>query len=175
MIFMSRETKILRPPFRLSELRELVVDYHRLPNAQFNMLVVVCGLPRSGKSTFARQLSSPMVEPDAVRLAFQGRPFIRETEEWIWSLVRLMVRSLFYAGHADVVTTGIYGSKIQRRQWLANEIWRPVFCCVETPVQECLNRAKATLRPELEPVVLDIAKTWTAPTSDEGPVVTVQF
>ena len=166
--------KTLSLPLELRDLRFEVARHFQTEHVSFNMLVVLCGLPRAGKSTVARQLGIPMVEPDAIRLAFQGRPFIHETEEWIWSLTRLMVRSLFYANHRDVVTCGVYGSTLQRKQWRKNDIWYPIFCVLQTPVAECVARARSKLREDLIKLIPEMAETWKPPTLSEGPVVEIK-
>ena len=35
-------------------------------------LIVMVGLPRSGKTTWARKQGYPIVNPDSIRLAFHG-------------------------------------------------------------------------------------------------------
>lgn len=151
-----------------------VVDFYKLDHTDFNMLIVLCGLPHSGKSTLARQLGIPMVEPDAIRLAFQGRPYIHETEEWIWSFTRLMVRSLFFANHRDVVTCGVNGSTLQRKQWRKNNTWYPVFAIVPTKLDVCKQRAMRNCREDLLRIIDELSQTWKPPSLDEGPVVEIQ-
>ncbi|KKK82651.1 hypothetical protein LCGC14_2801230, partial [marine sediment metagenome] len=46
-------------------------------------LILTVGLPRSGKSTWARKQGHPIVNPDSIRLALYGEPFIEEAEPMI--------------------------------------------------------------------------------------------
>ena len=150
-----------------------IAHYGIAPGVPFRVLGVACGLPRSGKSTWAMQQHVPMVDPDSVRLAFQGRPYIRETEEWIWSITRLMVRSLFFAGHQDVIVQGVNATTEHRKQWTANDLWFPVFCVFQTPADVCIARAKKNVRNDLISVIPHIARSWAMPTQDEGPVLII--
>ncbi|GAF94425.1 unnamed protein product, partial [marine sediment metagenome] len=62
-------------------------------------LILTVGLPRSGKTTWARKQGIPMVNPDSIRLALHGKAFIEEAEPMIWTIAKYMVRALFIAGH----------------------------------------------------------------------------
>lgn len=159
---MSKEIPTFTSNLDLRDLRMVALEHYRdhITDAQFKLLVVLCGLPRAGKSTLARKLGIPIVEPDAVRLAFQGRPFIPETEEWVWCMVRTMVRALFYADHNNVVTCGVFGTPSQRAQWLPNGLWFPVFVHVTTPASVCIERAKASLREDLIKHIQNLSRNW---------------
>jgi predicted kinase len=61
-------------------------------------LILTMGLPRSGKSTWAKQQSVPIVSPDAIRLAMTGQRWVGELEDMVWVVAKYMVRSLFLAG-----------------------------------------------------------------------------
>lgn len=41
-------------------------------------LILTIGLPRSGKSTWAKQQGCPVVNPDSIRLALHGKAYIQE-------------------------------------------------------------------------------------------------
>lgn len=164
------------PKVDTSRLRqEAILHYGITPGEQFNLLVVTCGLPRSGKTTWSKQQSDAViVDPDCVRLAFQGRPYIKETEEWIWSMVRLMVRATFMAGHQNVIVQGLNLTPEHRRQWLANGLWFPVFCWFDTPADECLRRAVKNVRPDLEKVITILPRNMSFPEPVEGPTVYIK-
>lgn len=51
-------------------------------------LVLMVGLPRSGKSTIARSGRVPIVSPDAIRLALHGQPFIASAEPTVWATAK---------------------------------------------------------------------------------------
>jgi predicted kinase len=71
--------------------------------AMTKTLIMTVGLPRSGKSTWAIAQGHPVVCPDAIRLALHGQPFIATAEPVVWATAKLMVASLFEAGHGVVI------------------------------------------------------------------------
>jgi len=164
------------PKVDVTVLRLAAIRHYGIPpGEQFNLLAVTCGLPRSGKTTWSKQQpDAVIVDPDCVRLAFQGRPYIKETEEWIWSIVRIMVRATFMTGHQNVIVQGINPSREHRRQWLLNELWFPVYCWFPTSEAECLARAKNNVRPDLEKVITTLSKSMRMPEAHEGPTVVIQ-
>lgn len=82
-----------------------------------NVLHIMVGLPRSGKSTVAKAMGHPIVSPDAIRLALHGERFLQQAEPMVWTLSRLMVESLFKAGHTDVILDSCSHTKRQRERW----------------------------------------------------------
>jgi hypothetical protein len=73
-------------------------------------LIVMVGLPRSGKSTWARKSGYPVVSLNGIRRAIAG-PGWRNDEDFdafssepvVWSHARVSLAALFYAGHRVVV------------------------------------------------------------------------
>lgn len=82
-----------------------------------NVLILTVGLPQSGKSTWARQQGFPIVNPDAIRLAIHGMPFVREAEPLVWVLARYMVSALFLAGHTTVILDATNTTRKRRDTW----------------------------------------------------------
>ena len=80
-------------------------------------LILTVGLPRSGKSTWARQQGHPIVNPDSIRLALHGRPFIAEAESFVWAIAKTMVRALFSAGHNTVIVDATNTTRKRRDEW----------------------------------------------------------
>lgn len=107
-----------------------------------NQLHVMVGLPRSGKSTVARQMKMPIVCPDSIRLALHGEEFIQSAEPMVWAMAEIFVKSLFLSGHTDVVVDACHVSKQSRMKWQSPD-WIVVYHPVRTPLSVCLNRAEA--------------------------------
>jgi predicted kinase len=68
-----------------------------------NKLILMHGLPRSGKSTWALEQGYPVVCPDAIRYCTTGKRWWGPIEYHIWATAKTMVRSLFLAGHKIVI------------------------------------------------------------------------
>jgi predicted kinase len=132
------------------------------------LLCVTVGLPRAGQAAWAKRQGVPVVSLDAVRLAFQNRPFIQETEEWVWAVVRVMVRSLFFAGHDCVILESTFHLRRQREQWMSNDLWSTVFCRFCDSPGQCQEQAVQDNRPEMVPLIDRLANSFEEPDPDEG-------
>jgi len=135
-----------------------------------NRLILTVGLPRSGKTTHARTLGFPVVQPDAVRLAVHGQRFLAAAEPLVWGLVDVMVRSLFLAGHDAVVLDATNVSRKRRDQW-RGRAWSREFHVLTTPADVCLDRAGEDA--EMRRVIGCMARDWEPVGEDEGTGVPV--
>ncbi len=136
-------------------------------NPDVPVLIVMVGLPRSGKSTWARKQCVPIVCPDFVRLAMYGRPYLEEAEPWVWVMTKTMIKSLFMAGHFVVILDAHNGTRKRRSDWI-NSMWQLVFKPITTEPDVCMDRAKATARPDLVPVIRKMASHWENVLPEEG-------
>lgn len=127
-----------------------------------NTLIVMVGIPRSGKTTWARRQGFPIVSPDAVRIALHGKPFIPSAEGLVWAMTRVFVRALFLAGHRVVILDATSITEEQRNAWTSKR-WGVRYRFIDTPVEECLRRAKDGGRPDLVPVIKKMVEKATAP------------
>jgi predicted kinase len=121
-------------------------------------LILTVGLPRSGKSTWARSSGFPVVNPDSIRLAVHGQAFKAEVEPLIWGLAHTMVDSLFLAGHPVVVLDATNTTKRRRREWVS-ERYECRYKVFDTPVEVCIERAMAG-QAYLIPVIGRMSKQW---------------
>lgn len=127
-----------------------------------HVLVATVGLPRSGKSTWARTQAYPIVNPDAIRLALHGQKFVMNAEPFVWAIAKVMVRSLFEAGHQTVILDATNTTQKRRDEWKSKE-WATYFKVFDTDKAECLRRADA----ELSPVIERMAASFELLTGDE--------
>lgn len=122
-----------------------------------NTLILTVGLPRSGKSFWSRQTGLPTVNPDSIRLALHGQEFCPSAEPMVWAVARLMVKSLFLAGHPVVILDATNLTPRRRDEWLSKD-WTCEYVGFTTPMEVCLERAHATGKPNLCPVIRRMAK-----------------
>lgn len=126
-------------------------------------LIAMVGLPRSGKSTIARELSlkfgAPIVCRDAVRLAMHGMRFQTDAEPMIHAVTHYMLRALFITGH-EIVICDETNYSIQAREKLRSKMWDTEFYVVDTPVSICKERARLTNQVDLIPVIDAMAKRY---------------
>ena len=110
-----------------------------------NILIATVGLPRSGKSTWARSYSQkhgiPIVNPDSVRLAIHGQAFILSAEQFVWATVNAMIRALFLAGHDKVILDATNINR-KRRDTLKFNGCDTVFHVIDTEPGVCIQRAE---------------------------------
>lgn len=121
-------------------------------------LVVTVGLPRSGKTTFCKEVMKPrgfvIVNPDSFRLAIHGQVFIPAAEPFVWAAVYAAVDALRLAGH-DVVVDGTHMTKKRRDPW---EQRGAIFHLMETKREICIQRAVTSGREDIIPVIERMAK-----------------
>lgn len=116
-------------------------------------LILTVGLPRSGKSTWSRRSGFPVVNPDSIRLALYGQPFIRDAEPMVWTMAKYMVKALFVAGHNDVILDATnYGKKF-RDEWYNPSQWTCKYKVFSTPASVCIQRAIGEGMEYLIPVI----------------------
>jgi predicted kinase len=116
------------------------------------ILIVTVGLPRSGKSTWARTQNAPIVCPDSVRIGLHGQAFIREAEPMVWAIVKVMIPALFQSGHDRVILDATSVTRKTRDGWF-NDKWDTRFMVFTTPKEVCVERAIADKRQDLVSVI----------------------
>ena len=128
------------------------------------ILICTVGLPRSGKTYWSRRQAYPVVNPDSIRLALHGLRYAANAEPFVWAIARLMVRSLFLAGHRTVILDATNTTRKRRDEWQSLE-WGTFFKVFDTPKQECLRRAEGDA--EILPVIERMAAQWEPLGDDE--------
>ncbi|MGI9307221.1 MAG: AAA family ATPase [Gammaproteobacteria bacterium] len=131
-----------------------------------NTLIVIVGLPRSGKTTWARQQLWPIVNPDAIRLAIHGERFISRAEPFVWATAKVMVRALFLAGHATVILDATNTTRKRRDEWHSQD-WETKFKVIGTSEDRCLRRAFRESDLAITPVIERMAAQFEPLEADE--------
>jgi predicted kinase len=119
-------------------------------------LWMTVGLPRSGKTTSARGMKMPIVNPDSIRIALHGQRFIGEAEPMVWAMAKYMVVALFEAGHDDVVLDATNTTVKRRDEW-ADKRWRRMFVLMPADETECLARAAKLQDSYIVPIIEKMA------------------
>lgn len=132
-----------------------------------NTLISTVGLPRSGKSTWARTQGIPVVNPDSIRLALHGQAFYAPAEPFVWATAHLMVQSLFLAGHNKVILDATNINRRRRDEWRSKD-WQNAYVCFETSEFECMTRARNNGQPELVAIIARMAKDLVWPIGELG-------
>jgi len=141
-------------------------------------VLLLVGLPGSGKSTFRKQVvarmaagSSPVIiNPDQLRLDIHGRPFDPAHEPAVWSTVYRMARGALESG-ANLLVDATNLNRRRRRPFiqLAAEFgaaaWAIFF---DVGLSLALRRNSRRAHPVPAPRIRDMAQWLEPPSRDEG-------
>lgn len=130
-------------------------------------LLLTVGLPRSGKTTWAISTGFPIVNPDSIRLAIHGKPFLATAEPSVWITAKVMVRALFMAGHDTVILDATNTTRERRDEWKSNE-WESRFKVIDTDWDTCLERARQEGNEEIVGVIERMAGQYEPLQDDEA-------
>ena len=131
-------------------------------------LIMTVGLPRSGKSTWAKTQGLPIVNPDSIRLALHGQRFLPDAEAMVWAIAKYMVKSLFLAGHEKVILDATNTTQKRRDDW-KSKTWSRQYCYISTTKEECLKRAGAEGDADIIPIIEKMAVELEVPTGCDDP------
>lgn len=120
-------------------------------------LIMMIGLPYSGKSTEAKKRGYPMVCPDAIRVSLHGRKFIPEAEPMVWAIAQYMVRALFLSGHDTVTLDATNLTSKRRDAWITKD-WNIAYLYINTPKEVCMQRAKDNGDEDIIPIIEKMAQ-----------------
>jgi len=166
------------------ETKEIAGSFLRPGSAKTLHLTV--GLPRSGKSSWAKEMGYPIVNRDSIRYAIGGNIRYFDEEERVNKMEELMIKSLFKAGHDDIIVDACHLKQKYIDRWEAfatTPIWSPhkdnrrvqernfdiVLATFATPLVTCIARAKKdfpedTKFPEIIKSMWESAETLDIPT-----------
>lgn len=162
-----RKYKLIGPATRV-ETDERPRTEAEIRDRHDKILICTVGLPRSGKTTWARKQVHPVVNPDAIRLAIHGQKFIPEAEPFVWATAKAMVRALFLAGHRTVILDATNTTRKRRDEWRSTE-WATFFRCFFESVDTCKERAVSDGRQDLVEVIDRMAVQFEPRGDDEEP------
>lgn len=123
-------------------------------------LLVTIGLPRSGKSTWARTTGWPIVNPDSIRLALHGQRFYGPAEPFVWAMAHAMVEALRLAGHKRIILDATNVTPKRRAEWEKQYPGAVEFKVIDATPEECIARAEKENDAEIIPVIKRMASEW---------------
>ena len=135
-----------------------------------SVLTIMCGLPRSGKSTWLRNNKgySIVVCPDVVRKEIFGHQWFASAEGFVWAFAESMVKLLLLQ-EKDVVVDATALTMGSRSRWInlgerhgahIRIVW------VKTPLEDVLERNR--LSPKNEQIPEDKLKMMSAVFREPG-------
>lgn len=136
----------------------------------FVTIYAMRGLPRSGKSTIvdrlSKELKCPIVNRDAIRLALHGKAFLKSKEPAVATIAKNMVRALAISGHRNIIIDECHIDWPKSMEKLSTIMKGTGITVnvkaihVDTPIEVCIERAKATGQKRLIPIIESMAKGW---------------
>lgn len=120
-------------------------------------LIITVGLPRSGKSTWAKTKNLPIVNRDAIRLALHGHAYIQESEEMVSAIEMYMVKALFEAGHEKVILDACNLKVKYRKRWERGP-WQIRYERFNVNETICIERAIDSGHKDLIPIIRSMAE-----------------
>lgn len=134
------------------------------------MLVVLVGIPGSGKSTYAQAHFRTIISPDTIRLDRFGEAFNREYEDEVWREAYARTAERLAAG--QVVCFDATSATPRRRRMLialAETAQRPaVAVYFDIPIDTAWDRNAARPQPVPRAAFWQLARALQPPTLDEG-------
>jgi predicted kinase len=130
------------------------------------ILILTVGLPRSGKTTWAKQQNHPIVNPDSIRLALHGQRFFGPAEPFVWAVAHAMVDSLFLAGHETVILDATNTTRKRRDEWKSSKYKRR-YHVLDRTLYECLGQAVIEGDAEILPIIQKMSDQYDIVGQDE--------
>jgi len=124
------------------------------------VLTMMCGLPRSGKSTWIQenQGNAIIICPDRVRLKVFGVQFYRGAEQFVWGFTNGMA-NLILEQKKDIIVDATNINYKQRRAWFniaADYCDKVRIVWFKTSIKECKARnEKSDKNNRVPPEVID--------------------
>jgi predicted kinase len=134
-------------------------------------LVVLAGLPGSGKSTWAAQQAYSVLSSDAIRLLIADDPAVQTIHRRVFATLRSLARARMELRRPITCIDATSLTRWERRQWI--RLADDADCEAEaiffnTPLEVCLARNAGRDRVVPTDVVREMARRLEPPSIAEG-------
>ena len=140
-------------------------------SSEVQRIVVLVGLPGSGKSAYLDRLGITPISSDAIRQLLADDATDQTIHGRVFSTVRYLVRQRLTIGRPVTYVDATHLTPAERRPYI--KIAQRHGCCVEAlffdvPLEVCLERNRGRARVVPEEAMLKMAAKLVTPTLDEG-------
>lgn len=134
-------------------------------------IVVLAGLPGSGKSTWLERSGISAISSDEVRRLLADDPTNQSIHRRVFATVRFLVRQRLAVGRAVTYVDATHLTRWERRPYI--QLGRLNDCEVEAvffdvPLEICLERNRLRGRVVPEDAIIEMARRLVRPALDEG-------
>ena len=139
-----------------------------------NVLIVLCGLPGSGKSTYAQYLTEgghfECVSTDQIRKRFYGSESIQGNGKEVFITAFLQLQAFGLSKKNCVFDATNITPRARRRVVQECRPYYDLIICkyIDTPLDVCLHRNSQRERVVPKEVILRMYKNFTLPKREEG-------
>jgi predicted kinase len=134
-------------------------------------VIVLVGLPGSGKSTWAAAQRETVLSSDAIRLLLSGDENNQSIHDRVFATMRFLLRQRLELGARVTILDATHLACAWRKPWL--KLAERYGAAVEavyfaTPLEECLQRNRARTRVVPDAVIREMAAKLQVPSKAEG-------
>lgn len=134
-------------------------------------MIVLVGLPGSGKSTWADAQKKTVLSSDALRLLLSGDEKNQAIHARVFATMRFLLRQRLDLGARVTILDATHLARKWRKPWL--KLAAPYGATVEavyfeTPLETCLRRNRQRARVVPEAAIREMAAKLQAPSKAEG-------
>ena len=139
-----------------------------------NVLIVLCGLPGSGKSTYAKYLTESghfkCVSTDQIRKELYGSENIQGNGKEVFTAAFLCLQTYGYFKNNCVFDATNLTPRARKRVIEECRNCYDLIVCkyIDTPLEVCLHRNSQRERVVPKEVILRMYKSFTMPSREEG-------